>query len=76
MCLATGSSETIIYIPKSLITPPKFTKDKKESDISYPFGNTNSDTNYIPNIFVPSDLENTYKNDTYWGKYKDYIKTY
>lgn len=71
-CLSTGSSDTKIYIPKSLIEPPKFTIGGRLSEKkSYPFGEEN-----IPHIFVPSDLEDTYKNDEYWGKYIDYIETY
>jgi hypothetical protein len=85
LCLATGSSETKIYIPNSLSEPPTFTisvnGNVNISNSSFPFGNTNPDIDYIPKehipqIFVPSDLEYTYKNNTYWGKYKDYIKTY
>lgn len=81
LCLATGSSETIIYIPNSLSIPPIFTISGNVSNSSYPFGDTNPDINYIPKehipqIFVPSDFEDIYKNDKYWGKYKDYIKTY
>ena len=69
-CLATGSSETKIYIPKSLIEPPKFTIGGRLSEKkSYPFGEEN-----IPQIYVPSNLKDTYEKDTYWGKYK--IETY
>ena len=90
LCLST-TSELYIYIPDSLSNPPIFTKDGNESDSSYPFGYINSDNSddydnsddsdidYIPQIkiFVPSDnLKNTYINDTYWKKYKDYIETY
>lgn len=73
LCLST-TSELCIYIPHSLSTPPIFTKGGYISDSSYPFGNI--DVDYIPQIFVPSDFEDTYKNDKYWGKYKEYIKTY
>jgi hypothetical protein len=69
LCLST-TSEICIYIPYSLSTPPIFTKSGYESDTSYPFNDC------IPQIFVPSDLEDIYKNDKYWGKYTEYIKTY
>lgn len=70
-CLATGSSDTKIYIPNSLIEPPKFTSGGRLSKKSYPFGEEN-----IPHIYVPSNLKDIYENDTYWKKYKDYFETY
>ena len=84
MCLST-TSELCIYIPDSLSNPPIFTIEGEESNDSYPFGYINSDDSdyyddsdidYIPQIkiFVPSDLEETYKKQ--WKKYIDYIETY
>ena len=51
--------------------------DSDDSD--YYDNSDDSDIDYIPQIkiFVPSDdLKNTYINNKYWKKYKDYIETY
>ena len=65
-CLATGSSETKIYIPNSISKPPIFTISGRTSDEkSYPFGKPEEKIQ----IYVPSSLYEDYYKDRYWKKY-------
>jgi hypothetical protein len=67
---ATGTSNTNIYIPTDLKTPPIFTINEGTgiSINSIPFGDVLSAN--VPTIFVPASLYDTYKTNISWGKYK------
>jgi hypothetical protein len=72
-CLNT-TIKTNIKIPSSLITPPVFTYNGRESNKSYPFGDPSESDANTPNIVVPTiQLNSIYKNNTYWKIYKHNI---
>lgn len=69
-----------IYINANTKTPPKFVNDngiENTNENILPFGeDPTNDSDFTFNIFVPDELYDTYINDKYWNKYKQYIKEY
>jgi hypothetical protein len=71
LCLATGYSNTTIYIPKSLTTPPSFYKQNLQTEDSIPFGVSTPQTpEIIPRIYMHEDYAKNYQENVYWKQYK------
>jgi hypothetical protein len=71
LCLATGNSNTSIYIPKSLTTPPSFYKQNSQTEDSIPFGVSTPQTpEIIPSIHIHEDYAQKYQENVYWKQYK------
>lgn len=66
LCLATGTNDTIITVPETLVEPPVFIMNNENNTKSCPFGDP---TKSIPKISIPPSLILKYSNNIYWSKY-------
>jgi hypothetical protein len=73
-CFDTGNTNTKIFIPKGLSTPPIFSKGgRNNSNVnSNPFGDYNNSNNVTINVYY--SYIDDYKKSIYWSKY--FMNTY